>query len=232
MKRIGQLGIACIAALTLACDTQTSREDNSTIGGNDNSIGTSGVSAGDTEFVEDAASSGMTEVRLGELAQQKAQNPEVKQFAEMMVRDHTKGGEALKQIAQQHSITVPSQPNDEHADLINRLSQESGAEFDREYMDAMVESHEDMIDLLQTRASEDRFGDNKGTVRPESSDNPVEAALNQYASNTLPTARQHLEEARRVRDALGNRSTPRGTTGTNPNTGRPEPRTTKPQGRE
>ena len=206
MKRIGQLGIVCVAVLTLACDAQTRRDDNT--------IGTTGVSAGDTEFVEDAASSGMTEVKLGELAQQKAQSAEVKQFAEMMTRDHTKGGEALKQIAKQHSITVPSQPDDDHTELINRLSQQSGAEFDREYMDAMVESHENMIDLLQTRASEDRFGDNKGAVQPEGSDNPVEAALNQFASNTLPTARRHLEEARRVRDGLGNRqATPRGTAG-------------------
>lgn len=206
MKRIGQLGIVCIAVVTLACNTEPRPDDRT--------VGTTGVSAGDTEFVEDAASSGMTEVKLGELAQQKAQNAEVKQFAEMMVRDHTKGGEALKQIARQHSISVPSQPDDDHSELINRLSQHSGAEFDREYMDAMVESHEDMVDLLQTRASEDRFGDDKGTVRPEGSDNPVEAALNQYASNTLPTARQHLEQARRVRDALGNRLTTRGTTGT------------------
>ena len=218
MKGIGQLGIVCVAALTLACDAQTRRDDNA--------IGTTGASPGDTEFVEDAASSGMTEVKLGELAQQKAQNAEVKQFAEMMVRDHTKGGEALKQVASRHSITMPSQPDDEHNELINRLSQQSGAEFDREYMDAMVESHEEMVDLLQTRASEDRFGEDKGTVRPEGSDNPVEATLNQYASNTLPTARQHLEEAKRVRDALGNRLTTRGTTGT-------EPRTDKPrQGRE
>ena len=206
MKRIGQLGIVCITVLTLACDGPTRRDDSA--------VGTTGVGAGDTEFVENAASSGMTEAKLGELAQQKAQSAEVKQFAEMMVRDHTKGGEALKQIARQHSIPVPSQPDDEHGELINRLSQQSGAEFDREYMDAMVQSHEDMIDLLQTRASEDRFGDNKGTVRPEGSDNPVEAALNQFASNTLPTARRHLEEARRVRDGLGNRqATPRGTSG-------------------
>ena len=206
MKRIGQLGIVGITVLTLACDGQTRRDESA--------VGTTGVGAGDAEFVEDAASSGMTETKLGELAQQKAQSPEVKQFAEMMVRDHTKGGEALKQIARQHSIPVPSQPDDEHSELINRLSQQAGAEFDREYMDAMVQSHEDMIDLLQTRASEDRFGDNKGAVRPEGSDNPVEAALNQYASNTLPTARQHLEEARRVRDGLGNRqATPRGTSG-------------------
>jgi putative membrane protein len=201
MKRIGQAVMVCIAAVTLACDAGTRRDDNA--------IGTSGVSNADADFVADAASSGMTEAKLGELAQQKAQSGEVKQFGEMMVRDHTKGGQALKQIATQHSISVPNQPKDAHNELINRLSARQGTDFDREYMDAMVDNHEKMINLLQRRASEDRFGEDKGAVRPEDSDNPVEAALNKWAADTLPTARHHLDEARRIKDAIGNRLTTR-----------------------
>ena len=49
----------------------------------------------------------------------------------------------------------------------------------------------------------------KGAVRPEDSDNPVEAALNKWAADTLPTARHHLDEARRIKDAIGNRLTTR-----------------------
>jgi putative membrane protein len=201
MKRIGQVVMVCFAAVTLACNANTPR--------NDGAIGTAGVSDADADFVADAASAGMTEVKLGELAQQKAQNNEVKQFAEMMVRDHTKGGEALKQVATQHSIRVPSQPKEEQNELINRLTQLRGADFDREYMEAMVDNHEDVVNLLQSRANEDRVGENKGTVRPESSDNPAEGALNQWAANTLPTTRHHLDEAKRIQDALGNRLTTR-----------------------
>lgn len=200
MKRIGRLAVVCAAVLMIACDRDAARDESGT-------VGTTGVSAGDRNWVADSLSSGMAEVELGRLAQQRASNPEVKQFAEMMVRDHSKGGEALKQIAQQHSIQVQPQLRDEHRDLMNRLSNLQGAELDREYMDAMVESHENMIDHLQPRASEDRFADNKGAVRPEGSDNPAEASINQWAANVLPTARHHLDEARRISDSLNNRTT-------------------------
>jgi putative membrane protein len=201
MKRVGQVVMVCFAAVTLACDANTRRENGA--------IGTAGVSDADADFVADAATAGMTEVRLGELAQQNAQSNDVKQFAEMMVRDHTKGGEALKQVATQHSIRVPSQPKEGQSELVNHLSQLRGADFDREYMEAMVDNHEDVVDLLQSRANEDRVGEGKGTVRPERSDDPVEAALNQWAAKTLPTTRHHLDEARRVRESLGNRLTTR-----------------------
>jgi hypothetical protein len=76
-------------------------------------------------------------------------------------------------------------------------------------MSAMVDGHEDVVDRLQTRVSEDRFGDNKGTVKPESSDNPAEAALNQWAAMALPVVRHHLDEARRINDRLGRSQTRR-----------------------
>jgi putative membrane protein len=167
-------------------------------------VGTAGVSAGDRNFVEESLSAGMAEVELGRVAQQRATNPEVKQFAEMMIRDHTQAGNSLREIAQQHSIQTQPALAERHRDLMDRLSNLKGSEFDREYMDAMIQGHEDMVDHLQTRASEDRFGENKGAVRPEGSDNPVEASLNQWAANTLPTTRRHLEEAQRVRDLVNN----------------------------
>ena len=76
-------------------------------------------------------------------------------------------------------------------------------------MRAMVDGHEDVLDRLQTRASEDRFGDDKGTVSPERSDNPVEASINQWAAAALPTVRHHLDEAKRIHDGLGRTLTSR-----------------------
>lgn len=201
MKRIGRLGVVCAAVLMMACGGNDVARDES------GTVGTAGVSAGDRTWVEDSLSSGMAEVELGRTAQEKASNPEVKQFAEMMVRDHSKAGDELRRTAQQHSIQVEPQITDEHRDLMDRLSRLQAAEFDAEYMEAMVDSHENMIDHLQARASEDRFGDNKGAVQPERSDNPADAAINQWAANALPTARRHLDEARRIRDSLNNRTT-------------------------
>ena len=198
MKSIGLLAVVFATAVSFACNAEnrtTTRES---------TVGTSGdaISAGDRDFVEDMAIGGMAEVELGRMAMERGASPEVKRFGDMMVKDHSKAGNELKQVAMQHSIPMPAGLDQKHQDLKTTLSNLRGAEFDREYMKAMVDGHEDVVDRLQTRASEDRFGDDKGEVKPERSDNPVEGALNQWAAKALPTVRHHLDEAKRINDGL------------------------------
>jgi len=206
MKRIGLLSVALAAVLSLAaCNTNREATDETA------TVGTAGdaVSPGDRDFVEQSVVGGMAEVELGKLASERAANADVKAFAGMMVQDHSKSLASLKQVASQHAIPAPAGLDEKHRETREKLAGLSGAEFDREYMSVMVDAHEATVDRLQTRASEDRFGDDKGTVSPEKSNNPVEASINQWAANTLPTTRHHLEEARRIHDSLGNRFTQR-----------------------
>lgn len=193
------------AALSFACNAENRNTTN------ESTVGTSGaaISAGDRDFVEDMAIGGMAEVELGRMAMERGASAEVKQFGDMMVKDHSTAGDELKQVAMQHSIPMPAGLDQKHQDLKTTLSNLRGAEFDREYMKAMVDGHEDVVDRLQTRASADRFGDDKGEVNPERSDNPVEAALNQWAARALPTVRHHLDEAKRFHDGLGRTLTSR-----------------------
>lgn len=205
MKRIGLLAVVFATALSFACNAENRTSTS------ESTVGTSGdvVSAGDRDFVEDMAIGGMAEVELGRMAMERAASPEVKRFGDMMVKDHSKAGDELKQVAMQHSIPMPAGLDQKHQDLKTTLSNLRGAEFDREYMKAMVDGHEDVVDRLQTRASEDRFGDDKGEVKPERSGNPVEGALNQWAAKALPTVRHHLDEAKRINDGLGRTLTQR-----------------------
>jgi len=204
MKQIALLPVVFAAVLSFACNPANRASDEST-------VGTTGdtVSAGDRSFVDDLTIAGMAEVELGRMAMERGANAEVKQFGDMMVKDHSKAGEALKQVAMKHAIPTPARLDQKHEDLKTTLSNLRGAEFDREYMKAMVEGHEDVVDRLQTRASEDRFGDDKGTVKPEGSDNPVEADINAWAANALPTTRHHLDEAKRIHDGLAGALTSR-----------------------
>ena len=205
MKKIAVLPLVLAAALSFACNAENRNTTN------ESTVGTAGdaISAGDRDFVEDMTIGGMAEVELGRMAMERGASPEVKQFGDMMVKDHSKAGDELKQVAMQHSIPMPAGLDQKHQDLKTTLSNLRGAEFDREYMKAMVDGHEDVVDRLQTRASEDRFGDDKGEVKPERSDNPVEAALNQWAAKALPTVRHHLDEAKRINDGLGRTLTSR-----------------------
>ena len=204
MKRIALLPVALAAVLSFACNAGNRSTTDETVGTAGNA-----VSSGDRDFVDDLSIAGMAEVELGRMAIERSDNDWVKQFAEMMVRDHSKAGEDLKQIAMKYAIPTPAGLDQPHQDLKTKLSNLKGADFDREYMNAMVEGHEDVVDRLQTRASEDRFGDDKGTVTPERSDNAVEASINEWAATVLPTARHHLDEARNIRESLGRTLTQR-----------------------
>ena len=175
-----------VSMAALACNANNDRASrDATPGGTPGATGTSGVAMGDRNYVEDMAEAGQAEVTLGEMAQQKAASAEVKQFASMIVRDHQRANEELKSIAAKHNIELKAELDNEHKDLRERLTKLSGAEFDREYMKAMVDGHEEAVDDAKDKA--------------EHSDN---AEIKQWSSKALPTLQQHLERARQINEAL------------------------------
>jgi putative membrane protein len=142
----------------------------------------------------------MAEIQLGKLAAERAMNSEVKQFAQRMIADHTKGGDELKQSASKLNIPYPTDLDDEHQELYDRLSKLRGQEFDREYISAMADGHQDVVDELEGRARTDRqpSGPTGTTGRADDSD-----AISQWASKTLPTVREHLERAKQIQEKIG-----------------------------
>jgi len=157
--------------------------DNTTPSDNTTATGTT-LDDNTRDFVMEAASGGMMEVELGQLAQQKAVNQRVKDFGAMMVRDHNKANEDLK-TAVSGKLTVPTAMKDKHQDHVKHLTETSGAEFDREYMKMMVDDHEADI-----KKFEDMARDSK------------DQAVRDFANNALPTLRNHLAEAKSIRDEL------------------------------
>jgi putative membrane protein len=219
MKRIGLLSAACAAMLTVACggdanNDRTAANDTAAVGtagegANPNAnadADRNNASNGSRDWVEDRLVGGMTEVKLGELASQKAQNADVKAFGRMMVQDHTKAGEELKQIASQHNIQAPAQLDDEHRDKVERLSKLQGAEFDREYMSQMVDDHENTMQALEDRV-EKQGSDENPTFTAKKTENRVDMQLNGWASKTAPTVQKHLARAKMLNDKIGRRTT-------------------------
>jgi putative membrane protein len=147
---------------------------------------------------------GIAEVRLGQLAAERGSSPEVKRFGQRMVADHTKANEELKAIASQARVTLPSQPDEDHQELHSRLSRLSGQEFDREYMKAMVDGHEEVLRELETHASANANRPAGDRAVGTSGDASGRSAAD-WASKTLPTVRQHRDEAKQINDTLGKR---------------------------
>ena len=65
----------------------------------------------DAKFYRDAAEGGLAEVAMGNLAQQKAQSPNVKEFGAQMVKDHSAANEKLQALAKSKNITLPANPS-------------------------------------------------------------------------------------------------------------------------
>ena len=227
MKRYGFLSMALAAALTVGCNSSDHRDTsaaNPPAGGAVGTAGSDNVSNGDKDFVKDIASASIAEVELGRMALDKAANPAVKKFAQMMVDDHTKANEELTTLASQNNIPVPSAPDDKHNDLRDKLAQKTGADFDKDYMDAMVDGHQDVIDKLESRIDKDTLSKYKAeaqdasgkkvetkveakTVTPEKSDNPVTMGLNSWAAKTYPVVSAPLDAAKKLQDTVKKRMT-------------------------
>ena len=228
MKRISIFAVTLAAAVSVAACGESPRETDTVVGDRPGASATTpGASAGDMErtreFVQTATQKNMAEIELSKLAQERATNPQVRQFAQTMVEEHTKALNELRQVAQRDNIQVSEALPEDHRELRDKLQGLKGAEFDREYMNAMVDGHEEMRSLLEDRA--DRLGDrtatggNGGAVGT-AGHQQTEAALNQWASKTLPSVAGHGEKARELRDQLDQKGTakpgaagqPRGTT--------------------
>ena len=216
MKFRGLLALACTGVLMAGCNGNRDSNTIATNGNTADSTGTAGagVSTNDKNWVNDQLADGMAEVQLAKLAADHATNPDVKAFARMMVDDHTKAGDQLKQIASQYAIPQDdAKVDDKHQNVMDKLSKLNGSDFDKEYMSAMVDDHEDAVQDLRSRADEKRSlsdrvtgknPENPAAVKPEKADNHVDAAINQWAANNLPTVEHHLDRAKEIKEQLDN----------------------------
>lgn len=146
---------------------------------------TSAMSAEDKEFVSKAGMGGLFEVQAGNLALQKAQNAEVKSFAQRMVTDHTNATAELTQLATIKGVALPTELGGPHKGAFDHLNMLSGAEFDKAYMQHMVEDHDKDVAEFEKASTTAMDGDVKT-----------------WAGKTLPTLQQHQQLSKEVSSKL------------------------------
>ena len=95
----------------------------------------------DKQFVQKAAEGGMFEVKMGQLAADKATSPDVKEFGQKMVTDHTALNDEMKPIAEKMGVTPSDQLEAKDQAMYDKLSALSGQDFDKEYLRMMVMDH-------------------------------------------------------------------------------------------
>ena len=134
--------------------------------------------AADNLFMKKAAQGGFAEVQMGEVATDRASSPQVKRFGQRMVDDHSKANNELKNIASQKGETLPTTVSAKNRDVIDRLSKLSGTEFDRTYMQYMVDDHKEDAEEFKREA--------------DSGNDPQVKA---FAAKTVPFLEGHLKMA-------------------------------------
>lgn len=184
MKKLFLLS-ACAATMWLAqaCSSASETTTGDTVAAN--SADTASIVLADSVFIAQAAAGGRAEVELGNLAMAKTTNSSVKDFANMMVTDHTRSNEELMTMAKSKSFMLADSLDGEHKAKADNLRNLSGAEFDRAYAATMVEAHQKMLSLMRTEAS-----------------TGVDANLKDFATKTAPVVQTHLEHAQKLQSSL------------------------------
>ncbi|MBA2351628.1 MAG: DUF4142 domain-containing protein [Burkholderiales bacterium] len=142
------------------------------------------VAEQDKKFALEAGKIGMAEVAAGKQAAEKGTAP-VKEFGQHMVQDHGMANKKLMQIAEDKGIQLPQQVDKKHQKIMDKMADMSGANFDKEYLDAQVKDHKKAIKVFEKQAEDGK-----------------DPALKQFAAETLPTLQEHLKMAQDLRKKM------------------------------
>jgi putative membrane protein len=139
----------------------------------------------DADFAVQAASGGLMEVTLGELATKNGSSEEVRKFGQDMIDDHSKANFELKELAAKKGISLPGVPNVDHQKEIDKLRDQNGDGFDNDYINLMVKDHKKDIEAFEKEAA-----------------NGTDPDMRAWAAGKLPSLRHHLGMAEGIQNHL------------------------------
>ena len=191
MKKLMSIVFIGCMSIFVACNSSSTTEDtvdsandvNDSLMSDDTSSLTPGapVTEDDANWAVEAANGGMTEVEMGKLARDKATSQRLKDFGAMMVSDHGKAGDQLKQIAASKNITLPASLSDKSQKELDDLNKKTGKDFDKAYMDMMLDDHKHDVDKFQKGSNDLKDPD-----------------LKSFAAQTLPIIQMHLDSIKAI----------------------------------
>lgn len=203
MKKLSLASIIAAALLFSACNgnsnsstTTSDSTNNSTTSSNDtnankmNSSDTTGKMSMDTsknnnnatvdkdaiKFAQEAAEGGMMEVQLGQIAQKNSSTQSIQDFGKMMVDDHSALNDKLKDLASKKNVSLPSALTDEQQKKVDKLSKETGKDFDKDYVSMMIDDHKKDISKFKSAGKDIKDADFKD-----------------FVIKALPTLQKHLD---------------------------------------
>lgn len=139
------------------------------------------TNAADTKFIKEVGEANKGELKMAELGTQKAERADVKEFATMLVTDHTKCGMELSNLAQSKGVEISAIVAADAAEGFKDLEKKSGKDFDKAFLDKMIDAHQDLISKFE-----------------DMQDDAADAQLKSWIETTLPKLKSHLERAKEL----------------------------------
>ncbi len=189
--------LCCVPAFAQTAESQSSMQDaqptaqtqhnmkHGAMSNMDNG-GSGSASMQDKMFLKKASAGNVAEIKTAQLALQKSNNDQVKQFAQKMIDDHTKLNDQAKPVAQQLNMTPPTEPMPKEQAMYTKLQGMSGDSFDKAYMKGMVKDHEEDLKEFKKEASSGK-----------------DQQVKDLAQQGEPIIQGHLDMAKQVATAVG-----------------------------
>ncbi|WP_336837586.1 DUF4142 domain-containing protein [Sphingobacterium siyangense] len=139
--------------------------------------------SGDLDFASKAMASNNFELQTASIALSKSQNPNIKQYAQMITDDHTAAGNELSTIVKNKNWQLSTSDDQNYKSMIDQLNNGDTASFDRIYTDLMVKIHQDAISLFKDAST--------GTAI-------TDADLKKFATDKIPVFEKHLDQIKNM----------------------------------
>lgn len=133
----------------------------------------------DAQLVEKAVMAGIRIIQASEVAQTKASNPGILQFAARLIEEHRSANQELMTLAAAANIPVPTDAYPDKREVMEAVNERAGPEYEKAYIRDMVKDHMKAVSLYKKGTS---TADNK--------------QLSSFFDRHLPGLQDQLDRAR------------------------------------
>ncbi len=182
------LGAGIIGGLTSCSYTNAKQEDSKEASnGYTETKSDDKVNEMDSKFISDVAVINLTEIQLGQLAENTGKMQDVKELGKMMEKDHSSCLKEVQSLAEKKAIVIPTSLTDKEQEEYKKLSELTGDDFDKEYCNKMIKGHKEAINKFEKALTDCKDSD-----------------IKDFTVKTLPTLRMHLEHSMDCQKKLEN----------------------------
>ena len=145
----------------------------------------------DANVVDALTVANQGEVDYSQIGAEKATNPSVKQFAQLMVKDHGAMLDAVKSLTSKLNVSpaandkVNDLQKENQKDITDLNGKTVGKDFDKEFMEEQVDMHQETLDLLNDLDSKTTKADLKAAI-----------------AEAKPKVQAHLDQAKAIKDKV------------------------------